>query len=195
MESLPGKLSSLPTQGPPLAKFATLAMRAAELLRTPQALFNLSPTDATCVVAHMRLMHFERGVTLMREGDQTQGDYLLLLLDGDVSVETTAGGAPDAVAIAVIGPGSVIGEMALLDGAPRSVSCIALSPVQAAGLSREGLEQLIALHPLVAAKLLVELATRIADRLRALGEQLHMYAKLTADLQAEVERLRAPVRR
>ena len=195
MESPPGNLSSLKSQGPPLANFAALAIRAAVLLRTPQALFNLSSADASCVVSHMRLMHFDPGVTLMREGDKTQVDYLLLLLDGDVSVETTALDAQHAVAVAVVGPGSVIGEMALLDGAPRSVSCIALSPVQAAGLSRDGLEKLIELHPQVAAKLLVELATRIADRLRSLGDQLHMYAKLTAELQAEVDRLRVRVRR
>ena len=178
-----------------MANFEALAMRAAELLRTPKALWNLSPADATCVIAYMRLVHFDKGMTLMREGDETQVDYLLLLLDGDVSIETVVDGAPDAVAIAVLGPGSVIGEMALLDGAPRSASCIALSPVQAAGLSRKGLEQLIELHPQVAAKLLVVLASRIADRLRALGEQLQMYAKLSADLQAEVVRLRASAAR
>lgn len=186
---------SLKLQGLPLANFTAQAKHATELLRMPQAQLNLSPADAAWVIAHMRLVHFEKGMTLIREGDDTQVDYLLLLLDGDVSVETGLGGSPDAVAMSVVGPGSVIGEMALLDGAPRSVSCIALSPVQAAGLSREGLDRLIELHPHAAAKLLVVLASRIADRLRALGEQLQMYAKLSADQQAELVRLRAPVRR
>ncbi|MFO1288563.1 MAG: hypothetical protein U1F49_19835 [Rubrivivax sp.] len=47
------------------------------------------------------------------------------------------------------------------------MGCTALSPVQAAGLSRRGLEDLMAEQPVVAAKLVVVLATRIADRLRA----------------------------
>ena len=195
MDLPPGSDAHLESNAPPLADFAALAVRAAQLLRTPQALVNLSPAESTCVVEHMRLVHFAKGVTLLREGDRTRVDFMLLLLDGDVSVETSAGGASDAVSIAVVGPGSVIGEMALLDGAPRSTSCIALSPGRAAGLSRKELERLIESHPQVAAKLLVGLASRIADRLRGLGEQLQMYAKLSLDLQAEVARLRASARR
>lgn len=49
-----------------------LAQRAAELLRTPNALGNLSDVDAACVVEHMRLVNFGKGVTLFREGDGTR---------------------------------------------------------------------------------------------------------------------------
>jgi CRP-like cAMP-binding protein len=194
MESTASNEADLKQHAPPLANFPALVKRAGELLRTPHALMSLSLADANCVAQHMRLVNFAKGMALIRQGDDQRADYLLLLLEGDVLVDTTADGATDAVAIAVVGPGSIIGEMALLDGGQRSASCIAMSPVQAAGLSRQGLERLIELHPQVAAKLMVELASRIADRLRALGEQLQMYARLTSDLQAEVTRLRAPTR-
>ena len=81
--------------------------------------------------------------------------------------------------------------MALLDGEPRSTECTALSPVQCAGLSRLGLDQLLALHPQVAAKLLAEVASIIANRLRALSDQLRLYGRLTASMQGEIDRLRA----
>lgn len=171
------------------ADIPALAQRAADLLRTPNALLNLSPAEAACVVAHMQLVLFAQGATLLHEGDNTHLDHMLLVLDGEVAVDTAAAGQPDAVAISVLGPGCIIGEMAVLDGAPRSASCVASTPVQAAALSRTGLEQLIEKYPQVAAKLLVGLATRIADRLRALGEQLQIYAELVANLQAEVTRL------
>ena len=90
----------------------------------------------------------------------------------------------------MVGPGSVIGEMALLDGAPRSASCTTVSAVQAAGLSRKGLEALIDQQPRIAAKLLVGLGARTAERLRALGDQLQMYAALVEDQQRTIERLR-----
>jgi hypothetical protein len=61
--------------------------------------------------------------------------------------------------------------------------------VLAAGLSRKGLEALLDEQPRVAAKLMVGLATRMADRLRALGEQIQFYARLAADKQREIERL------
>lgn len=172
----------------PLAESPALAERAADLLRTPGALLNLTPAEAACVVAQMRLVHFGPGTTLFREGDDTRLDHLLLLLEGEVSVDT--GAAHGAVAISVVGPGSVIGEMALLDGAPRSASCTTVSAVQAAGLSRHGLERLIDAQPRAAAKLLLGLGVRIAERLRALGEQLEIHADLAEQQQREIERLR-----
>ena len=95
-----------------------------------------------------------------------------------------------AVAMSVLSPGEIIGEMALLDGAPRSASCTAMSAVQAAGLSRKGFEELMAAQPVVAAKLVVVLATRIADRLRAVSQQVHLYAQMAADRGEELNRLR-----
>ena len=174
----------------PLSESPALAERAADLLRTPGALLNLTPAETACVVAQMKLVHYAAGVTLFREGDDTRLDHLLLLLAGEVSVDTGAGGGHGAVAISVIGPGSVIGEMALLDGAPRSASCTTVSPVQAAGLSRKGLERLIDEQPRAAAKLILGLSVRTAERLRALGEQLQMYAGLVEQQQREIERLR-----
>ena len=174
----------------PLSDAPELAERAADLLRTPGALLNLAPAEAASVVAQMRLVHFGPGVTLFREGDDLRLDHLLLLLEGAVSVETEAPGRPGPVAISVIGPGSVIGEMAVLDGAPRSASCTTVSAVQAAGLSRKGLQALIDEQPRAAAKLLVGLGVRTAERLRALGEQLQMYASLVEHQQRVIERLR-----
>ena len=174
----------------PLSEAPDLAGRAVDLLRTPVALLNLAPDEAASVVAQMRLVHFGPGVTLFREGDGMRLDHMLLLLEGEVSIDMAATGRADSVAISVVGPGSVIGEMALLDGAPRSASCTTVSAVQAAGLSRKGLEALIDQQPRIAAKLLVGLGARTAERLRALGDQLQMYAALVEDQQRTIERLR-----
>jgi CRP/FNR family cyclic AMP-dependent transcriptional regulator len=176
--------------GRPLSDAPALAQLAADLLRTPTALLNLNAEESACVVAQMRLVSFGPGVTLFREGDATRLDYMLLVLDGEVSVDVATNGQPGPVAISVVGPGNVIGELALLDGAPRSASCVTATAVHAAGLSRRGLEQLIEQRPQVAAKLLVGLNARTADRLRALGEQLQIYARLVAQQQAEIVRLR-----
>ena len=173
----------------PLTESPALAERAADLLRTPGALLNLTAAEAACVVAQMQLVHVGPGVTLFREGDERRLDHMLLL-DGEVAVDMVANGGPGPVAISVVGPGSVLGEMALLDGAPRSASCTTVSAVQAAGLSRKGLEILIDHHPRTAAKLLVGLGARIAERLRALGDQLQIYAALVEDQQREIARWR-----
>jgi len=175
----------------PLSEHPGLAQRAAVMLCTPHTMLPLNADEAACVVAQMVLVHYPPRATVLREGDNLRANYLLLLLEGDVAVDTLGDPPSAAVEIGVIGAGSIIGEMALLDGAPRSATCTAVSPVQAAGLSRLGLERLIAEHPQVAVKLLIGLASRIAERLRALGDQLRLYSQLAASLQAELERLRA----
>lgn len=176
---------------PPLSEMPALAERAADLLRTPGALLNLTPPEAASLVAQMRLVHFGPGVTLFREGDDVRLDHLLLVLEGEVSIEIGIDGSTVPVAISVVGPGSVIGEMALLDGSPRSASCTTVSALQAAALSRQGLERLIDQQPRVAVKLLIGLGSRTGERLRALGEQLQMYAGVVEQQQRQIDQLRA----
>jgi CRP-like cAMP-binding protein len=180
-----------PLKPRPMVEMPAMATLAAELLRTPHAMLQLAPDEAALVVGQMGLIDFPAGTTLFREGDDTRSSHMLLLLEGEVQVDTAAAGEPDVVAISVLGPGNIIGEMSLLDGAPRSASCTAITAVRAAGLGRRGLERLIEEQPRVAAKLMVGLAKRIADRLRALGHQVQMYAQLAGRLQAELDAARS----
>lgn len=179
----------------PLVDSPALAAQAIELLRSPHALLSFNAEEARAVVAHMRLVSHPRGATLLRESDGRDTAEVLLLLEGEVAVEAGVNSAAGAVPIASLGPGSLLGEVALLDGGPRSAHCTALSPVRAAVLTRSALETLLEAHPRVAAKLMIALAQRITERLRAMGLQLQVYAQLTASLQSEVDRLRQPLRR
>jgi CRP-like cAMP-binding protein len=186
--------SAVPRQRP-LIDSPVMAQRAAELLRTPHAVRQLDAAESAAIVSQMQLVYYPEGSMLFREGDESHSSYMLLVLDGWVSVDTGLPNGPDAMSVAVLGPGSIIGEMALLDGAPRSANCIANSPVQAAGLSRVGLERLLDEEPRVAARLMVGLATRISDRLRGLSKQLQIYGQITATMQGELDRLRAAAAR
>ena len=178
--------TSVPPRNRPVDESPALAALATELIRTPTALGQLTVEDARQVVAFMRMVSVPTGTVLFREGDTGSVNTMLLLLEGQVVVDTGQPGDPQSVEIAVIGPGSIIGEMSLLDGAPRSARCTAVSTVKAAGLSRGGLERLIEEHPRVAAKLMVGVAQRIADRLRSLGQQLLFYSQIAASLQAQL---------
>lgn len=174
---------------PPLAERPELVTRAVALLRTKSALFDLDDAEARCIVQYMRVVVIPRGATVFREGDAQRTDHLLLILSGDMSVDMSDGQRADGVAVSVLGPGSVVGEMALLDGGPRSATCTAMSDVMAAGLSRGGLQRLSDEHPKVALRLMVAIAQRVGDRLRALGEQLRLYARLNAEQAARIEQL------
>jgi CRP-like cAMP-binding protein len=161
-----------------------LAERAVELLRRPQAALPLTEDEARTVVACMRFATYPTGSLLFREGDATGAGHLLLLLEGQVTVDT------EQVPISILGPGSIVGEMAFFDGAPRSANCTALSHVLAAGLSRVGLEHLLESNPRAAAKLLAVLSHFTAERLRALGQQVQMMAEVNEKLQHELRATR-----
>lgn len=175
----------------PLVESPALAAKAVQFLCEGKSGFRMNQEEAQRVVAYLRWVSYVPEAFLYREGDGTRTSYMLLLLEGDVSVDTAASGRADRVAISVVGPGALIGEMALLDGAPRSTSCKAITPVQAAGMSQGGLAALVDEHPAVAFKLMTFLARSTANRLRALGEQLHMYDQVIADLHHEIDQLRA----
>ena len=170
--------TAAPPKPRPLLENPGLAARAVELLMTPHAVLPLSAADARCVVALMGLVNLPRGQVIYREGDAKDTDQMLLLLSGEVAVEMEDLGRADAVTVSVLSAGNLVGEMGLLDGAPRSVTCRAVSDVSAASLTREALKKLIDENPQVAARLLIAIGQRMSDRLRALGEQLKIYARL-----------------
>jgi CRP-like cAMP-binding protein len=171
-------------------KSPLLAATAIKLLRTPTALAQLSPEESACIVSFMRLVTFAPGTTVIKEGDQQETGYMLLLLSGEVSVHTVDALSGEQVVLSVLGPGNMIGAMGLLDGAPRSASCVATSRIEAAVLSRGALDQLIEQHPQVGAKLMVALSQRLSDQLRATGQQVSMYVQIMHNMQSEINGLK-----
>ena len=166
-----------------------LADLASELLRTDGAIADLEADEAACIVGYMGLVLYPAGATVFREGDSSRTSYLLLILNGEVSVETAEPTGRSQVTISVLGPGNVIGEMGLIDGSPRSATCTASSALQTAGLTRKALQRLIDENPKVGAKLMIGLCKRLADRLRGLNEQLQLYSQLNSSLQQQLDRL------
>lgn len=166
------------TRARPLHEFPALAQAASELLRTPTSLAELSLDDARRVATYMWMVSYNAGTIVIQESDRDHTGFMLLLLSGEVSIELTGSSAGDATPISVLGAGHLIGEMGVLDGAPRSTHCVAMSRVEAAALTRTALHQLIDEHPAVGARLMAAVAQRLADRLRAAGEQRRMLARM-----------------
>lgn len=178
-----------------ISEFPAFATRAVELLSMRSPSFSLTQNEASWIVSLMRLVQYPAGAALFSAGDDSNTGYMLLVLEGDVSVDTGNAGGAAKVDISVLGPGALLGELALIDGGPRSATCTAVTAVTAAGLSAGGLQRLTETQPQVAAKLAIYIARNAADRLRALSEQLQMYDQLTASLQQEVDQLRKTAKR
>lgn len=168
---------------------STSADRAAEMLTAPTALMQLSHEEARAVVAYMKPRRIEEGVTFIREGDTANTNFMLLVLDGEVTVESIVVSRTAPITVTVLGPGSLIGEMGLLDGAPRSASCTAMTPLRCAVLTREALNQLLQDDPQTAAKLMMAISMRIAERMRECQDKLKLYAQLTQAMNEEINEL------
>ncbi len=181
--------SRLPADRQAAVDGSSSAHEAARLLRAPTALMQLSEAEALAVVGFMRPKRLKTGTTIIRQGETADTGYMVLVLEGEITVETLIARRVDPVTVTVLGPGSLIGEMALVDGAARSASCTASTDVVCAVLTREALEALIAEQPATAAKLMTAVAQRLAERLRDSGHKLQIYSQLVQTMQQEIDKL------
>lgn len=165
------------------------AERAADLIRQADGLVGLSALDAHTIVSYTRLLRCAEGQVLTREGEPAGDGFMLLVLSGEVTVETVVARRDAPVVVSVAGPGHLIGETALLDGGPRTATCTATAPVIGAGLSRNALQRMMRAEPEVAARLLAGVAQRMAQRLRDLTRQQRVYHQLLGAMQGEVDEL------
>jgi len=127
--------------------------------------------DLLAVVRHVRL---GAGETVMQQGDAD--DDLFLVLSGRLQVRIELGGGA-AATIEEVGPGGVVGEMALLTGNARAATVTALEHADFAQLARADFERLAAKHP----QALGDFLQRILPRLRR-TQLIRVLADLFGDL-------------
>ena len=187
---LPSRPAPRAPVAPELLDFAARATTmAAQLLCVPSALMPLSPQEAQAVVRYMQPMEIAQGTVFIREGDVDASPFLALILEGEVVVETISVRRVDPITLTVLGPGSMHGELGLIDGLPRSASCTAGTDLRCAVLTRESMSRLLRDEPHICAKLIIAISMRIGDRLRDNTVKLKKYAQLTRTMQAEIDHL------
>ena len=161
--------------------------KAALLLLTPTCLADLSKADARTVANAMKFRQVQQGAVFIEEGEVVHTDFMVLILEGDVSVESEAASADGGIVMSCIGPGSLIGEMGLFDGAPRSATCAATTKLEVAVLSREAVLDLIMDNPAVAARLILAISKRLSDRLREANQNIKMLGSVNIGLQRKLD--------
>jgi len=125
------------------------------------------------LAAHLDVKRLQKGGIVCREGD---GDpALFIIAKGSVSVLKHDREEKEKL-LARLGPGQTLGEMALLDGQPRSATAVAAEDLVLLVFTRAALERLIEEKPRLGVKLLWKLARLLSQRLRqtsgALAEHL-----------------------
>lgn len=144
----------------------------------------LEPDALERLAASMRSRRFRRGEVIFHLGDP--GDALFVIVSGDVKISLPSETGEEAI-LATLGVGAVFGELALLDGAPRSASATAISATETVVLPRDRFRELIATEAGVRDALLASIAGELR-RLTTHVEELH-FLDITGRLAARLVRL------
>ncbi len=115
------------------------------------------------LASYMGTMDLKAEVTLFKEGDP--GDYMGVIVSGEIGIfkEDSTGAVRKITSIV---KGSLLGEMAPIDGERRSATAIALADTQILILRNSHFERLTQENPSVGLKLLMLIAKMLSQRLR-----------------------------
>ena len=130
--------------------------------------------DIDVLASYMHIYRAKPQNTILYEGDV--GDYMLMVIDGEVDIYKTnlLGGQQYMTSVKA---GTTLGEMSMIDGAPRFATCIALRTTTFGVLTRDNMGRIIHERPGLGAKILIKLVTLLSQRLRQTSAQLLQYLK------------------
>jgi CRP/FNR family cyclic AMP-dependent transcriptional regulator len=148
-----------------------------EALRSVPLFASLNDEDAAALRGLLELEQRQAGARLFRQGEA--GDRLYLIVGGRVRIHVRDREGED-VTLTELAGGDFFGEMAILDGKPRSADATVAEDARLAVLSRADFDAFVRRNPGVALTML----SAITERLRQTDEMLRQ--RVTRNLN-EVE--------
>lgn len=139
----------------------------ADALKKTYVMNGLTEEQVGQIVAITHEAVFEGGDTILRQFSKDSD--LVLILDGAVRINTFSGEK-----IAEAGPGSLIGEMALVDDKPRSATVVSMGRSKVAVIPSQKLWLLMRDDAHLARLILLNIARILSSRLRAANIQLDL---------------------
>lgn len=132
------------------------------------ALFSgLDDESTSALLKFMKPRSLRRGTVLFHEGDS--GDELYIVSTGKLKVGRESSDGRENL-LSVLGPGEIIGELALFDPGPRSSTVTAVSQTELLSLKHEDLINWLGERPKAAMNLLKALAQRLRRTNETVGD-------------------------
>lgn len=144
------------------------AAKIVEHMKTLDFFRQFSSAEIVAFGRHFRLRQCAQDEVIFYEGDV--GDYLLILLQGQLSLLKTGNWGPHL--LENVERGCIIGEMTLLDQKSRAATCVAASDCSLLILNRASLDEMAEKYPLVAYHLVMALVKVLSDRFRKTSNEL-----------------------
>jgi CRP/FNR family transcriptional regulator, cyclic AMP receptor protein len=141
---------------------------AAELLARVPLLSGLEPGELERIAQVAIPRSFPKGARVFHEGDASDACYVIR--SGEVRVTREH---PDgrAIALATLGPGELVGELAMIDGGARSASVEALTDVDLLAVSATDMRGLLERNAQITAKLVIALTKRLRETNERISRQ------------------------
>ena len=130
-----------------------MATNAATQLASVPIFSGCSSRELNVIGRAAKEVSHKPGAVIAREGERGIGFFLIVEGEAEVSI----GGKRKAK----LGPGQFFGEVALLDGGPRTASVTALTPIKLLGITEWVFRGLLQEHPTIALKTLESVAGRL----------------------------------
>jgi CRP/FNR family cyclic AMP-dependent transcriptional regulator len=119
---------------------------------------NLAQEDLADLATLLREQKFKKGDVLFRKG--SEGDVLYIIKEGAIKIVLPSRLGDERI-VAIFSTGDFFGEMALLDGMPRSADAVAIKPSKLLFLDRSVFLQFLKKSDAAIEKILLSLSLRL----------------------------------
>ncbi|MBI3223111.1 MAG: cyclic nucleotide-binding domain-containing protein [Nitrosomonadales bacterium] len=137
--------------------------RISALLEGTQMFRDFEWAQISALSAYIQLYRATPNTVLFREGEK--GDFMCVVLEGKLEIrKENHQGVTRTVTTAL--PGRSLGEMAMVDGEPRSATAVVIAPAMLAVLTHENFQLIMRDKPALASKILLKIAQLLSQRLR-----------------------------
>lgn len=129
---------------------------------------DMSDTELSSLLSLFREKLMEEGTTVFVEN--MSGESLYLILEGTVKVSKMIAEGEEKTLV-ILGPEDVFGEMAILDGAPRSATARIVEKARLLSIRKVDFETLCEKNPRLALKLMRNIVRLFSQRIRENNEE------------------------
>lgn len=160
------------------------------VLRRETLFSALSDEELDALASCAQRRRYRAGEAVFHKDDP--GAMLYILVSGLVKITLPSDEGHEAV-LALVGAGEMFGELALLDGQPRSASAVAMEPCEAVTLRRDDFLEFLKGHPDVSVSIIAMLSRRLRHTNDLIADTLFLdtptrIAKKLLDLAADFGR-------